>query len=261
MKIIKTFVCALLVLSLGGCATMKNSTGFFGALNLGKAWSEHKLKAFFSKVRPARGNPEAHYLLARYYQDRGKHVEAIAEFEKVLAIEPGHARALNAMGVSYDHLKDFTRAFDCYQAALILDPDSANVYYNNMGQSLLLQGKFIPSIQAFKMAAAYDEDFPDVRVHSNLGRAYAMVGYYDLALAEFELVGGKDAAEQMLNRVLAAVETHRPQAAMVSSDKDDATKEFYARVSRYLLERRVAQSAYVARVEADKQRARGKGIK
>ncbi len=86
------------------------------------------------------------------------------------------------MGVSYDCLKEFELASECYQAALNSDPDSAYIYYNNMGQSLLLQGKYDPAIEAFKKAVAYNEDFPNVRIHNNLGRAYAMTGQYDLAL-------------------------------------------------------------------------------
>jgi tetratricopeptide (TPR) repeat protein len=258
MKTVKYFIWAAVIFTLAGCATMKNSASFFGTLNIGRYWSERTLQSFFDKVRPARGNSEAHYLLARYYQQRGKHAEAIAEFEKVLAIEPGHAKALNAMGVSYDHLKDFTRAFDCYQAALILDPDSANIYYNNMGQSLLMQGKFIPSIESFKMAAAYDEDFPDPRVHNNLGRAYAMIGYLELALAEFELAGGREYAEQTLGRILAGIEQHRPQtAAMAVTDRDSATKEFYARVFQYLREQRVKDSVYLSRLDSRKQHTPG----
>jgi len=259
IKIFNYFICGALVFTLSACATTKNSNNSFSILDIMgvKELSQKTLAAFASKIRPVRGNPDSHYMLARFYQERGKHQEAIAEFEKTLAIEPGHIKALNAMGVSYDFLMDFPRAFECYQAALVLDPDSANIYYNNMGQSMLLQGRYIPSIEAFKMAAAYDEDFPDARVHKNLGRAYAMFGHYDLALAEFELVDGDESAEALLNRVLAGIEKQPPASGIAVAAAGNETKDFSARVSSYLRDKRVAGNVHLARLEASRQESTG----
>jgi Tfp pilus assembly protein PilF len=49
---------------------------------------------FSSQVRPARGNAEAHYQLACHYQDRNRHREALDEFRKVIAINPGDVRRI-----------------------------------------------------------------------------------------------------------------------------------------------------------------------
>ena len=176
---------------------------------------DKKIATFARTMRPVKGNPDSHYLLARYYQERGKHWEAITEFEKTLAIDPDNFKVLNAMGVSYDFLKEFERASECYQAALKLNPESANIYYNNIGQSLLLQGKYVPAIEAFRKAAAYDEDFPDARVHNNLGKAFIMTGQYDLALAEFEKSKGSVSAKSLLDRVMLAAERQLPEFGTV----------------------------------------------
>ena len=243
-KIFKGFVfCGILVFTISACATVKNFAGFFGFMNSsGKKGTEKNITTFAKTLRPARGNPDSHFMLARYYQDRGNHVEAIIEFEKTIAIDPENAKALNAMGVSYDNLKQYGRATDCYQAALRLDPESANIYYNNIGQSLLLEGKYIPAIEAFKKAAAYDEDFPDARIHNNLGRAYAMAGQYDLALVEFEKVNGSASAEAILDRVLLA-DGQSPGSGAVAITAGDGAKDFTARVSRFLQERHEAAHA------------------
>lgn len=238
-KIFKSFICGCaLVCAISACATVKNFTGFFGFMNMGrKQVTEKNLTTFAHTIRPVSGNPESHYLLARYYQERGNHSEAIIEFEKTLAIDPGNVKALNAMGVSYDYLKEFERASGCYQAALKLDPDSAGIYYNNMGQSLLLQGKYMPAIEAFKKAAACDKDFPNTRIHNNLGRAYALAGRYDLAVAEFERISGIISAEALLDRILLTAEKPPPDSVAMAATAEEETKTFIARVSRFLQER------------------------
>ncbi|MFZ3157832.1 MAG: tetratricopeptide repeat protein, partial [Smithella sp.] len=96
--------CGALVFIISACATVKNFAGFFRHTD-GKKNNEEKLTTFAQAMRPARGNSDAHFLLARYYQERGNHHEAIIEFEKTLAIDPGNVKALNAMGVSCDFLK------------------------------------------------------------------------------------------------------------------------------------------------------------
>ena len=145
---------------------------------------ETKIAGFVSNVRPARGNPDSHYLLAGYYQERGRHKEAIEEFKKVLLIDPGYVKAYNGMGVSYDMLGDFPRAIECYNYALKLDPNVGYVY-NNLGYSYLLQGNLDDAITALTRAIVVNDQ--DKRFHNNLGLAYAEKGQYDLALAEFKL--------------------------------------------------------------------------
>jgi|GEM_PF-617096 len=241
-KILKGFVCCCaLVFTISACATAKNFAGFFGILNTGKDQGiEKSITTFGKTMRSARGNPDSHYYLARYYQERGKHLEAIIEFEKTIAIDPENAKAQNAMGVSYDILKEFKRASECYLAALKLDPNSAYIYYNNMGQSLVLQGKYIPAIEAFKNAAAFDEDLPDARIHNNLGRAYAMSSQYELALAEFEISSGNVSAESVLSRVIFEAGGQLPASVTATVSAEDGTKAFSSRVSKFLQERREA---------------------
>jgi tetratricopeptide (TPR) repeat protein len=81
-----------LFIMLLGCSTMGR---FFGMApspevkNGGQDQAGKEIREFFTTVRPQRGNPESHYQLAKYYQERGKHRQAISEFEKVLYIDPG----------------------------------------------------------------------------------------------------------------------------------------------------------------------------
>jgi tetratricopeptide (TPR) repeat protein len=153
-----------------------------------------EMARFLQNVRSPGGNPEAHYLLACYYQERERHREAIEEFKKVLLIDPGYIKAYSGMGVSYDLLKDYPLAIECYQNALELDPNLDYVE-NNLGYSYLLQGNHEEAISAFQRAIGLNAK--ENRFHNNLGLAYAINGQLDKALEEFKL--GGDASKAHFN--------------------------------------------------------------
>jgi len=153
-----------------------------------------EMAKFFKNVRSPGGNPETHYLLACYYQDRERHKEAIEEFKKVLLIDQKYVKAYSAMGVSYDLLKDHPHAVECYQNALEFDPHLDYVE-NNLGYSYLLQGNQEEAISAFQRAIALNPK--ENRFHNNLGLAYAMNGQLEKSLEEFKL--GGDASKAHFN--------------------------------------------------------------
>jgi Flp pilus assembly protein TadD/cell division protein FtsN len=180
---------------------MKNFLGWviFWDSEKTNASQTHKDGAqFFSNVRPHQGNPDSHYLLACYYQERGNHREALKEFNKVLIIDPNYVKAYNGMGVSYDLLGDFSRAIEHYNYALKLDPNLGYVY-NNLGYSFLLQGNLDNAITALKRATTINDQ--DQRFHNNLALAYGEKGQYDTALAEFNLAGDETKAHHNLAQV------------------------------------------------------------
>jgi len=146
------------------------------------------LTRFIPHVRPIQGNPGSHYLLACYYQERGEHEKALEELEKVLLIDPKHVRALNGMGVSYDQLKDYSRADTAYQRALQLDP-GLDYIQNNLGYSYFLQGRIDEAITMLQKAIALNSR--EARFHNNLGVAFAAIDRLDLALNEFILAGSE----------------------------------------------------------------------
>ena len=149
---------------------------------------------FVSNVRLSPGNPDSHYLLACYYQERGNHKEAIEEFGKVLLIDPAYVKAYNGIGVSYDLLGKYAKAIDFYQQALRLYPNLDYVH-NNLGYSYLLQGNLDEAITTLRRAVALNGQ--DKRYHNNLGLAYAEKGEFDLALSEFKI--GSDEAKAYYN--------------------------------------------------------------
>ena len=193
---------AICLFLLGGCTlffilSCSNMQNFLG-------WSkspssrETAISQFLSNTRPHQGNPDSHYLLACYYQERGKHKEAIEEFKKVLLIDPNCVKAYNGMGVSYDLLGDFSRAIEYYNYTLKLDPNAGYVY-NNLGYSYLLQGNLDDAITSLKGAISINDQDP--RFHNNLGLAYGEKGEYDLALAEFKVASDEAKAHHNMAQI------------------------------------------------------------
>ena len=172
------------------CSTMDQILGWRDS----QTSKDKNVAQFFSTMRSHPGNPNSHYLLACYYQERGRHNEAVEEFNKVLLIDPGYIKAYNGMGVSYDLLGNFSKAIEFYKQALEIN-SGIDYVHNNLGYSYLLQGKFDESITAFK--SAIDLNGQNIIFHNNLGLAYGEIKEYDLALTEFKLAN--DEAEAHYN--------------------------------------------------------------
>ncbi|OPY06459.1 MAG: lipoprotein NlpI [Syntrophus sp. PtaB.Bin001] len=135
---------------------------------------QNSSKSFSSQVRPWRGNVEAYYQLACHYQDRNRHREAVEEFKKMIAIDATDIRAYNGIGISYDALKDFPRAFLAYDKALKLDPRAGYVY-NNLGYSYMLQKRYNEAVMAFKKGAEQQMDSGiKTKIENNLHMALAL---------------------------------------------------------------------------------------
>jgi tetratricopeptide (TPR) repeat protein len=152
--------------------------------------SKEDLAQFASTLRPYRGDPDTLYRQACYLQEKKKYKLALKVLEDVILVDATHVKAYNAMGVTYDILRDFPRAVEAYKRALRLNPNLAYVQ-NNLGYSYLLQGNLDSAIEAFKAAILLDDE--NERYHNNLGLAYAKKGLYDDALKEF--MAGRDEAK------------------------------------------------------------------
>ena len=90
-----------------------------------------------------------------------------------MEIDPNSFNAYNALGVSYDFLKQHDSAIDAYKAALKINPELDYVH-NNIGYSNLLKGDLKAATKAFEKAIAinaYNKTY-----QNNLALAYAKSG-------------------------------------------------------------------------------------
>ena len=224
-------VAAVFLVFLTGCSTTQSMFGllpFSDHSNMQSGLSNKDIADFGLSIRPARGNPDSHYLLAKYYQERGRHKEAIEELEKTISIDPAYAKAYNRIGISYDKLGNFPRAVAYYQNALALNP-GLDYVMNNLGYSYILQGKYDEAVKSLQKAV--DLNNRNKQYHNNLGLAYTKNHKYEQAMTEFRLAGNRKAAQYNLNSVIYE-KTFGPVAEKYSSKDSHVETYFETLISR-----------------------------
>jgi tetratricopeptide (TPR) repeat protein len=109
--------------------------------------------------------------------------EARQHYERALAIDPFHARALNNLGVGLDRRGRGPEALVIYARAIAAAPGNAETY-SNLGSALIGQQRFADAIRALDTAITLEPDAPDA--HNNRGIALAQSGRLLEARAAFE---------------------------------------------------------------------------
>ena len=184
--IISAAVCLILLLSfLTGCTSRMDSrqSGWFGSKQGDMAVTSEHIRKLIAETRPQLRHPQAHFRQGLMFQARGQHQQAIEEFNKVLLMDPGHIKALNAIGVSFDNAGHHEKAVRHYQAALNLNPQ-LDYIHNNLGYSYFLQSNYTAAVESFQRAIDINSEI--TIYHNNLGMAYAQQGRFKEALTRFE---------------------------------------------------------------------------
>lgn len=167
-----SFFCLFII---SGCTSMKQwftSLPDGDNLRTAEQLDEKDLKKFMYSVRPVHGDPDSQYRLARHFQKQGNHEIAVEELIKLLKIHPDSYNAYNALGVSYDNLKQYDLAIDAYTAALKINPDLGYVH-NNIGYSYLLKGDLEAAAESFETAIALNGQNKTYQNNLALARAKA----------------------------------------------------------------------------------------
>ena len=99
-------------------------------------------------------------------------------YERVLAIVPGDADALNNLGVILSGEREFDRALELLRRGAAAAPRNAGIW-NNIGAALREQGKADEAISAFRQALGLDPNHTGARV----GLAQQYVATNEPALA------------------------------------------------------------------------------
>jgi len=229
---------------LSGCATMKDWFSFLPGLNSVKTAEqidEKDLKEFMATVKPAKGNADNPYRLARHFQKLNRHEIAVEEFIKALKIDPDFYNAYNALGVSYDFLKQHDAAIDAYNAALKINPDLDYVY-NNIGYSNMLKGDLKAATKAFETAIAINAH--NKVYQNNLALAQAKSEQNNLLTADLDkqeeqtinpIIEMDQITQETLTEVLDKVAGEKsdiaPDSSILNSEAVQSIKvedEFYA---------------------------------
>jgi tetratricopeptide (TPR) repeat protein len=128
--------------------------------------------------------PLLHFLLGELYLYKSRIPEAIAEFQKELAINPAHAASYYRLADAYSRIQKFDDAERLLQRSIWLDATSTGPYIL-MGKVLEKKGEYDLAVRALRRAAAMDPNNPTT--HHLLGQAYRDIGDKDQAESELKL--------------------------------------------------------------------------
>ena len=124
----------------------------------------------------------AHYELARPLRERGETDQAIAEYERGLAIWPDYAAAHYNVAGAYLDRGDSDQAISHYETALRLDPNDAETH-NNLGNVLKARGEITVATAHYEQALKLRPDYAVAEY--NLGNTLLITRDVDAALAHF----------------------------------------------------------------------------
>ena len=128
--------------------------------------------------------PLAHFLLGEIYIYKSRVPEAITEFQRELAINPGHAATYYKLADAYSRVQKFDDAERLLQRSIWLDSTSTGPYIL-MGKVLEKKGESELAVRALQHAASMDPN--NSVTHHLLGQAYRDLGKNDDASRELKL--------------------------------------------------------------------------
>jgi tetratricopeptide (TPR) repeat protein len=112
----------------------------------------------------------------------GRDDEAIADFDRAIALNPNLPTVFNDRGVAFRHKGEFTRAVADYNEAIRLMP-GVHSFYLNRGLAFAANHQYEDAIADYKVALRYKAD--SVPAFVALGDAHMQVGRKEDALAAY----------------------------------------------------------------------------
>lgn len=105
------------------------------------------------QLQVAAGRPgDSEILRARHHARSGRFEEAAAEFERATRLAPERFEAHSGLGITLHHLKRSEPAMQAYRAALRIDPDHPDTWYN-LGLVALALGRRDEAVRAAEQLA------------------------------------------------------------------------------------------------------------
>lgn len=127
------------------------------------------------------GDERAHFIMGNQYLGQQDYDQAIAEFQKSIAINPKFSGAYNSLGYAYRPVAKYADAETAFKKYIELIPDDPNPY-DSYAELLMKTGRFDESIAQYGKALAVDEHFSNsyIGIATNL----MLQGKHDEAAAE-----------------------------------------------------------------------------
>jgi tetratricopeptide (TPR) repeat protein len=109
------------------------------------------------RIRP--DSPEAMYLLAMFYQNTGQYENALATYHQLSEVDSAFRQATYNTGYIYlVYLNDLPKAIKAFSAAITIDPDYTEAYYNR-GLAYELSEDFTNAYADYRKALSITVNF------------------------------------------------------------------------------------------------------
>ena len=158
-----------------------------------KVWKD-EISLWSDVIAKAPDNPRAYNNRGRALGDLGRFDEALADFNRTLALNPANSDAYNNRANILVQRGQLDEAIaDCNRALALaprMDYQVSRIYFNR-GTALVRKNQLDPAIQDFNEAIRYEPNHESA--HFNRGIAYAAKGEYGRAIDDYTFVLGANA--------------------------------------------------------------------
>ena len=139
-------------------------------------------KLFDEYVERFPDDPEGYRMRANHLSTVNRTSDAIAEYERLLTINPNYATAYNTLGYYWAERGDYAKAEDFLKRYRYLAPDQANPF-DSLGEMYARVGRYDEAEENLTKALAIKEDF--YASYGHLGSVEVGRGHPDKAAAFF----------------------------------------------------------------------------
>ena len=147
--------------------------------------SEDEIQALQTARANAPRDAAYFFRFGTYKMDACDYAEAIANFDRAIALDPDNAETYHRRGIAKDGQGDYAAAIADFDHAIALAPDDGDIYHNR-GVSKAEQGDYAGAIADYDRVIALDPI--NMAVHDDRAVAQAGLGDYDGALEPKETV-------------------------------------------------------------------------
>jgi len=119
------------------------------------------------------------------YYEKGLYEKAVEMYGKAVLLSPGNSRAYTNLGVAYAAMSRIDLAIENFRKAISLSPDNSTIY-NNLARALRSAGRIEEAEENYRKAVALNPY--DDMAFLGLGSTYMMLGRLDEALEAYTRV-------------------------------------------------------------------------
>lgn len=120
-----------------------------------------EIQKYWNLMEERPDDPSLHTNLGNLYAVWGWNSDALVEFHKALALDPGSSMVWTNMGTLYTAMENESKAIKAFRKAIRLNPNEALAYYN-LATLYGQRGRFDKSVELYKRAIDINPSLADI---------------------------------------------------------------------------------------------------